>query len=338
MSIRRSLVTGGGGFIGLHLVQQLHERGDEVRVLELPGVPLPSYVEAVRGSVCDADVVKNALKGVQRIYHLAANPNLWAHDKNDFRRVNYEGTCMMLKEAQKCDLEVFVHTSTESIFVGKSRWETGAEVITRRPIHKLPGPYSRSKFLAEQAAVEAVENGMPVVIVAPALPVGPGDRRVTPPTRMILDFINTRPPAYLECGFNLIDVRDVAAGHILAAEHGRSGDRYILGNKNLMLSELLRMIEEITGLAMPKIRIPYWAALAAGAFSEFIADYVTRNQPRAPLTGVRLARYPLYFDSEKAIQELGLPQNSVYQALADEIEWLCDEGLITRRLPMQQRV
>ncbi|SER04399.1 dihydroflavonol-4-reductase [Nitrosomonas sp. Nm51] len=338
MSIRRSLVTGGGGFIGLHLVQQLLEHGETVRVLELPDVPLPSNVETIRGSVCDAKIVRKALKDVQRVYHLAANPNLWAHDKNDFKRINYEGTCTVLQEAAKCDLEVIVHTSTESIFAGKSRLEAEAGIGARKAVHNLPGPYSRSKFFAEQAAIKAAEDGMPVVIVAPALPIGPGDRKITPPTRMILDFINARPPAYLECGFNLIDVRDVAAGHILAAEHGRCGDRYILGNENIMLSGFLRMIEDITGLAMPKIRIPYWTALVAGAISEFLADYVTRRQPRAPLTGVRLARYPLYFDSEKAIQELGLPQNSVYQALADEIEWLSGEGLITRRLPMQQRV
>lgn len=172
--------------------------------------------------------------------------------------------------------------------------------------------------------------------MAPTLPVGPGDRLITPPTRMILDFLNRNTPAYLDFGFNMVDVRDVAKGHVLAAEKGRIGERYILGNENLTLGELLRRIEGITGLAMPKRRIPYWLALMTGAISEFIADYVTHRSPRASLTGVRLARYEMYFDSTKAVNELGLPQNSVRTALADEIEWLMNSGLIIRRLPLLQ--
>jgi len=334
---RRVLVTGGGGFIGLHLVQQLLERGETVRVLELPDVPLPEGVEVVRGSICDVAAVRKALKNVHRLYHLAANPNLWAVDKNDFRRVNYEGTCTVLHEAAGHDLEVIVYTSTESILAGKGRREAMVDSAVKRLIQEMPGPYCRSKFLAEQAAFKAAADGQPVVIVAPTLPIGPGDRRITPPTRMILDFINTRTPAYLECGFNMIDVRDVAAGHILAADHGRHGERYILGNENLTLGKFLGHIEEITGLEMPKTSIPFWIALIAGAVSEFFADHLTHRQPRAPLTGVRLARYPMYFDSNKAIQELGLPQSPVYQALADEIEWLLEQGLINRHLPLLQQ-
>lgn len=338
MSNRRSLVTGGGGFIGLHLVKQLLEQGETVRVLELPDVPLPSDVEVVRGTVCDAETVRKALKNVHRLYHLAANPNLWANDKKDFNRVNYEGTCTVLQEAVKCNLEVIIYTSTESILTGKARHEVMVDSAAKRIIQEMPGPYCRSKFLAEQAALKAAEDGLPVVIVAPTLPIGPGDRKITPPTRMILDFMNTKTPAYLECGFNLIDVRDIAAGHILAAEQGRYGERYILGNENMTLSELLQMIEEITGLAMPKTRIPYWVALTAGVVSEFLADYVTHRQPKAPLTGVRLARYPMYFNSDKAVNELGLPQNSLHQALTDEIDWLRSQGLIMRRLPIRQSI
>lgn len=338
MSNRRSLVTGGGGFIGSHLVKQLLEQGNTVRVLELPDVSLPPDVEAVYGSICNAETVRKSLKGVHRLYHLAANPNLWAHDKKDFNRINYKGTCIVLDEAAKCNLEIIVHTSTESILTGKARHENMVDAAVKRVIQEMPGPYCRSKFLAEQAAFKAAENGLPVVIVSPTLPIGPGDRKITPPTHMILDFINTKMPAYLECGFNLIDVRDVATGHILAAEQGRYGERYILGHENIPLSKLLQMIEEITGLAMPKIRIPYWVALTAGAFSEFVADYVTHRQPKAPLTGVRLARYPMYFNSDKAVKALGLPQNPVYQALTDEIDWLRNQGLITRRFPFRQSV
>ena len=338
LSNRRSLVTGGGGFIGLHLVKQLLARGETVRVLELPDVPLPPEVEVVRGTVCDAETVRKALKDVHRLYHLAANPNLWTFDKKDFKRVNYEGTCTVLQEAAKCDLEVIVYTSTESILTGKAHDKALVDTAARRVVQEMPGPYCRSKFLAEQAAFKAAEDGLPVVIVSPTLPIGPGDRKITPPTRMILDFVNTKTPAYLECGFNLIDVRDIATGHILAAEHGQHGERYILGNENMTLSELLRMIEEITGLVMPKTKVPYWVALMAGVVSEFLSDYVTHRQPKAPLTGVRLARYPMYFDNEKAVKALKLPQNSVYRALADEIDWLSSKGLITRRLPVRQGI
>jgi len=333
---RRSLVTGGGGFIGMHLVNQLLEQGETVRVLELPDVPLPSSVEVVRGSVCDAGAVRDALKNVQRLYHLAGNPNLWAVDKKDFQRVNYEGTCTIFKEAAKKDLEVVVYTSTESILTGSAQIKAPVYSDVQRVLKEMPGPYCRSKFLAEQAAFQAASDGLPVVIVAPTLPIGPGDRLITPPTRMILDFLNVKTPAYYNCRFNLVDVRDIARGHILAAEHGRPGERYIFGHENMTLGELLQLLEEITGLTMPKLRVPYWVALSAGLVSEFTADFITHRPPKAPLTGVRLAKHPMYFNSDKAINELGFPQSSLRQALMDEVQWLIDEGLVKRNIPLQQ--
>ena len=282
--------------------------------------------------------MRKALKGVQRLYHLAANPNLWAQRKSDFNLVNFEGTRTIFAEAAKQDLEVIVYTSTESILTGNARRDTLVDAAVVRKLSEMPGPYCRSKFLAEQEAFKAAKKGLPVVIVAPTLPIGPGDRWITPPTRMILDFLNAKTPAYLECGLNMVDVRDVAKGHILAAERGRIGERYILGNENLNLSELLGFIEEITGLAMPKVRIPYWLALISGVLSELTADYVTHQAPRAPLTGVRLARYPMFFNSEKAINELGFPQSSLRKALVDEIEWLLNNGLIVRRLPLLKEI
>lgn len=338
MGNRRSLVTGGGGFIGSHVVRQLLENGDDVRVLELPDVPLPSSVEVVRGSICDPYAVRKALGNVQRVYHLAANPNLWARNKDDFNLINYEGTRTVFDEVAKHDIEVVVYTSTESILTGNVNRNSPVSIDAERALNEMPGPYCRSKFMAEQEAFRAAKNGLPVVIVAPTLPVGPGDRLITPPTRMILDFLNNKIPAYLDCGFNMADVRDVAKGHLLAAEHGRIGERYILGNENLTLGDLLRWIEEITGLAMPKWKVPYWLALMTGIVSEFVADYVTHRLPTAPLTGVRLAHYPMYFNSEKAVNELGFPQNSVRQALIDEIVWLLSNGLIARRLPLLKEV
>ncbi len=336
MSPGCSLVTGGGGFIGSHLVSLLLAQGEVVKVLELPDVPLSSGVEVIRGSVCDASVIRHALKGVDRLYHLAANPNLWARDKKDFQRVNHEGSLNVFKEAAKKDLEVIVYTSTESILTGNVRSNAPVNASVQRRLNEMPGPYCRSKFLAEQAAFKAAKDGLPVVVVAPTLPVGPGDRLITPPTRMILDFINARTPAYLNCQLNLVDVRDVAIGHLLAAQYGRPGERYILGNENITLSELLQLIEEITRLQMPKLRVPYWLALAAGVLSEFTSDYITHRPPKAPLTGVRLAFHPMFFNSDKAIKELGFPQNSLRQALKDEITWLVDQGLVTRQIPCYQ--
>ena len=332
MSNGYSLVTGGGGFIGSHLVTQLMEQGETVRVLELPDVHLSSEVEAVRGSICDASTVRKALNGVQRLYHLAANPNLWANDKCEFQRVNFEGTRTILTEAAKHDLEKIVYTSTESILTGSSNKNVSVDAEAQPLLNEMPGPYCRSKFLAEQAAFKAAHDGLPVVIVAPTLPVGPGDNRITPPTRMILDFINGKIPAYLNCGLNMVDVRDVARGHILAAKHGRPGERYILGHENLLLSELLHRIEEITGLSMPKFRVPYLVALAAGAVCEFTADYITHRPPTAPMNGVRLTRRPMFFNSDKAVQELGFLQTPIRYALADEIKWLIEKGLVTRKL------
>lgn len=251
-----SLVTGGGGFIGLHLVRQLLERGETVKVLETADISLPSEVEVIRGSVNDAKTVRHALKGVQRCYHLAANPDLWARDKRVFQQINYEGTCTVLSEAARADLEVIVYTSTESILTGKHQNNRPIDSSVIRKLSEMPGPYCRSKFLAEQAAFKAARDGLPVVIVSPTLPIGPGDRRITPPTQMILNFLNHKIPAYLDCRFNMVDVRDVAHGHILAAERGRPGERYILGNENLTLGEFLLLIEEINGISNAKITYP----------------------------------------------------------------------------------
>ncbi|SDY06052.1 dihydroflavonol-4-reductase [Nitrosomonas sp. Nm33] len=252
--------------------------------------------------------------------------------------VNYEGTCKVLSEAARADLDVVVYTSTESILTGKQQGDHPIDSSVRRELNEMPVPYCRSKFLAEQTAFNAARNGLSVVIVSPTLPIGPGDRRITPPTRMILYFLNCKIPAYLDCRFNLVDVRDVAKGHILAAQYGRPGERYILGNENLTLGDLLLLIQDITGLAMPKFRIPHWLTLIVKAFSKLTADYITHKPPRAPLTGVRLAARSMSFESNKTVQELGFQQSSIRQALIDQVEWLVKEGYVTRTLPLHKNM
>ncbi len=332
-----SLVTGGGGFIGMHLVQQLLDQGGIVKVLEISDAVFPKEVEVIRGSVTDIDTVRYALKGADRLFHLAANPFLWAHDKKTFDHVNHEGTRVVLSEAKRANINKVVHTSTESILSTRPSKNQSIHSSVVPMLEDMPGPYCRSKFLAEQEAFKAAQDGLPVVIVSPTLPIGPGDRHLTPPTQMILNFLNRNTPAYLDCKLNVVDVRDVAKGHILAAERGRPGERYILGNQNIQLSELLQLLEEISGLAMPKTKIPFWLALIFSVLSEFTADYITHKPPQAPLTGVRLAGRSLFFESDKAVRELGFKQSSIQQALVDQMNWLIDEGFVTRPMPLKQR-
>jgi dihydroflavonol-4-reductase len=329
--MRRSLVTGGGGFIGRHLVRQLVERGDSVRVLDIAEVSgLPDGVDVIRGSILDADAVARALKGIDRLYHLAANPNLWAPDARNFLETNLRGTETVLAAAARAQLERVVYTSTESILKNIHRPDSDpVDESVAWTVEDMPGPYCRSKFLAEQAARRAADNGLPVVIVNPTMPIGPGDGSQTPPTRMLLGFLTGRMPTYLECQFNLADVRDVAAGHILAADRGAIGERYILGGTNIHMSELLAELEALTGRAMPRRRIPYPIALAFAVASETLA-HLTKRPPVAPLAGMRLAHTPMVFKSTKAVTILGMPQTPLKRSLADAIAWFHDQGLLPR--------
>lgn len=334
MSESIALVTGGAGFIGAHLVRQLRDRGTRVRVLDIreypPGDP---NIEMVRGSVLDSDVVGRALDGVDTLYHLAANPHLWDRRKSEFEKINLHGTRTVLEAAARSDVRRIVYGSTESVLKSMRRSTTlpVTEAWTDLDVDDMPGPYCRSKFLAEDEARRAAERGQPVIIVNPTLPIGPGDGLLTPPTQMLLLFLNGGTPAYFDCALNLIDVRDAALGFILAAEKGRTGERYLLGGENLFLSQMLDMIHEATGLSMPRLRVPYWLALSIGAASEFVADHFTGRRPFAPLAGVRLARTPLTVDCSKAVDELGLPQRPIGRALIDAIAWLHERGLVRRR-------
>jgi dihydroflavonol-4-reductase len=324
-----NLVTGGAGFIGRHLVRELCARGEAVRVLDLDGAALEPGVEVIQGSILDAPRVAEAMRGVERVFHVAANPNLWARDKSEFYEVNTRGTEIVLAAARKAGAGRLVYTSTESILKGvRSRDGGPIDEQASLALADMPGPYCRSKFLAERLALAAAARGEPVVIVNPTLPIGPGDRRLTPPTRMLLGFLNGDYPAYLESEFNLVDVRDAALGHILAAEHGRVGERYILGGENVRLSQVLALLQELTGRPMPRLRVPKWLALGAAVASELIADRITKRPPKAPLTGVRLALTPMRFASAKAVAELGFRPRPVRQSLADGIAWFEAEGLL----------
>jgi dihydroflavonol-4-reductase len=327
-----ALVTGGAGFIGSHLVRQLIERGQPVRVLDLdPSPTLDPRAEFIQGSITDPAAVERAVDGMDWVFQLAADPNLWHRDKASFDLVNHEGARLVVEAAGAAGAKRIVYTSTESILKGTRRSGSGTvdESVERR-LSDMPGPYCRAKYLGEQAAFAAAARGLPVIVVNPTLPVGPGDARLTPPTQMILGFLNGDNPAYLDFDMNIIHVADAALGHILAAEKGQTGERYILGGENLRLSEVLLILEELTGLPMPKLRIPYGLALAVAAVSEFVADNITRRPPRASLTGVRIAGAEMRFDNSKAVQELGLTIMPARQAIADAVAWLEDRNLVTR--------
>ncbi len=318
------LVTGGCGFVGRHLVRALSERGERVRVLDLADpAPLAADVEHVRGSILSEADVRSAMTGVRRVYHLAAIAHLWRRDKGDFARVNTEGTRVVLACARTMPIERMIYCSTESILLPKPHRRNGPiDGSAPPPLEDMPGPYTRSKHLAERAALEAAAAGLDVVVVNPTVPVGPGDDNMTPPAAMIAMFLKGKSPAYLECVLNLVDVRDVAAGIILAGERGRTGERYILGGENLRLSAFLRLLEEVSGRRMPKRAIPAPVALGAAVVSEWIADRITGRTPAANLEGVRLALRSTPFDSRKAREELGYAPKPIREALAASVRWI----------------
>lgn len=329
-----SLVTGGAGFIGQHLVQQLLQKGEKVRVLDISPLTdaFDAQVELIQGSILDEAILEEALKGVNHLYHLAAIPHLWAKDKSSFFQINYEGTKQVLSVAKKLGTQKIVVTSTEAI-LGGSHHRTSALIDETTPLptlKEMPGPYTRSKWMADQVSQAQILEGLPIVIVYPTTPVGPGDRNLTPPTQMIRDFLMEKTPAYLNCDFNLIAVEDLALGHILAAEKGKIGERYILGNANIHLGEILAILEKNLGKKMPRMRIPYFVAYTTAQISEFISNYITRKMPIASLEGVRLAGTQLSFDCKKAREELGLPKNDIEQAILSTAHWLLENDYVKK--------
>lgn len=343
-----SLVTGGAGFLGRHLVRGLLDRGDRVRVLDVREPPRPEEgVRFLRGSVTDGEVVARAVGGVDRVFHLAARTDLWARDPGEYERVNRVGARTVFRAAADAGVERVIHTSTEAVLRefrggaagsggdaqgGGDGGGTGPSPDLRHvpDPREMPGPYCRSKALGEREAREAHRRGLPVVVVNPTVPVGPGDPGDTPPGRMLLDFLNGEVPAFTEGWLDLVDVRDLARGEIAAAERGAPGRRYVLGGHRVRISRLLALLEELTGLSMPRVRIPYPVALGAGYLSELVADHVTRRRPRATVAGVRLTRARPRHDPESSRRDLGLSVRPLRETLRDTVRWLRDRGLLRR--------
>jgi len=325
-----TVVTGGAGFIGSHLVGRLAAEGHRVRVVERPGVDvshLPAGVEVVFADIRDREATRRAVAGGRRVFHLAANPNLWARDRGEFDAVNHRGTVHVLDAALEGGAERVVHVSTESILTRARSTGPIAEDVEVE-LSDAVGPYCLSKLLAERQAMARARAGAPVVVVNPTMPVGPGDRGISPPTRLIRDFADGRLPARMDCTLNLIDVRDVAEGLALAMERGVPGRRYLLGAANLRLVDLLEILSELTGTPVPRWSVPYPVGLAVAVASEFWADHVTGRPPRATITGVRLTRRTMHFDGSRSLRDLGLSPRPIRRSLADAIDWLRARGEI----------
>jgi dihydroflavonol-4-reductase len=317
------LVTGASGFIGGHVARLLAGRGQRIRALiratsDLRGI-VDLDVERVIGDLRDPRSLDRAVAGCETVYHVAADYRLWARDPGELYASNVEGTRNLLEAAGQAGARRVVYTSTVGCIGVKGDGTPGDE---NAPVAlaDMTGPYKRSKFLAEQAALEYARGGLPVVVVNPTAPVGDRDIKPTPTGRIIVDFLGGRMPAYVDTGLNLVDVRDVAYGHLLAAERGRVGERYILGARNMTLREILEQLGRLGGRPAPRVRIPYAAAWVFAAAGTAWAR-VSGREPRASLEAVRMSRKKMFVRTGKAERELGFRPGPVEDALRRAIEW-----------------
>jgi dihydroflavonol-4-reductase len=322
-------VTGASGFIGANLVHELVAHDHQVRALVRPDANLRGLqgteFERVEGDLSEPAALVKGLRGCDWCFHLAASYHLWLPDYAPMYATNVEGTRNVITAAVQAGCSRIVYTSTVGC-IGIPSQNNGilkpADESTPVDESQMLTPYKLAKWKAELVALDLADKGAPVVIVNPSAPLGPRDVKPTPTGKIVLDFLNRAMPAYLDTGLNWVHVRDVAIGHILAAEKGRIGERYIIGNSmgNWTLKQTFEVLAELTGLPAPQHRVPYFVALAAAHLNETLSSF-TGRPPRAPLSGVRLAKDKMYFDPAKAIRELGLPQTPPRQALADAVEW-----------------
>ena len=317
--MKPTLVTGASGFVGWHVARLLLERGHRVRALVRPASVIPDLaVERVTGDLRDPQSLERAVAGCGLVFHVAADYRLWSKHPSDLYASNVEGTRNMLAAAQAAGVERFIYTST----VGCIGVPPGGVGDENQPVSldSMAGAYKRSKFMAEQTALEFARGGFPVVIVNPTAPMGDRDFKPTPTGQIVLDFLNGAIPAYIDTGLNVVHVRDVALGHLLACEHGRIGERYILGSENMTLGEILKQLAAFTGRKAPTVELPYFVAWTAGVVTTAWAQ-LTGMPPRAPLEAVRMAKKKMWVSHEKAARELGYAPVPAREALSDAVAW-----------------
>jgi dihydroflavonol-4-reductase len=324
-----TLVTGGTGFVGANVVRLLLQRGIEVRALVRPRSDTRNLdsldVELVAGDLRDRVSLEAALEGCDTVYHVAAMYALWTSDPRQIYDSNVTGTVNLLEAAGMAGVQRIVYTSSVAT-IGLPKDGTPATEEVALQAEELVSDYKRSKYLAEQEVLKYAQRGLPVVIVNPSFPVGAWDVKPTPSGQIIVNFLRGKIPAYVNTGLNVVDVEDVALGHLLAAEKGRIGERYILGNANLTLPALFQLLQQVSGVRAPSLRIPYGLAYLSACVSEFVANTITHTPPFVTLAGVKLSRKQMFFDASKAVRELGFPQTSALDALRKAVEWFRHYG------------
>ncbi|HLO05094.1 MAG TPA: hopanoid-associated sugar epimerase [Terriglobales bacterium] len=324
-----AFVTGATGFVGSHVARALAAQGADLRLLVRSGSDLRNIqelqAERVMGDLRDAVSLKKAVAGCDVVFHVAADYRLWVRDPDQMYRSNVEGTKAILEAARESKVRRVVYTSSVATMGFQSNGHLANE---ESPVSlaNMIGPYKRSKYMAEELAIEAGKSGMDVVAVNPTTPVGERDIKPTPTGRIVVDFLKKKFPAYVDTGLNLVDVAECAQGHIAALEKGRSGERYILGGENLTLKQILDRLADITGLPSPKIKVPYVVALATGVVDQVVTGYIRNREPRATIDAVRMGRKKMFVSSGKAEHDLGWKTVPVDAALRRAVEWFRANG------------
>ena len=327
-----TLVTGAAGFLGSHVTRQLVARGETVRVLMRASSSNRAIsdlsLEYVTGDLRDAGSLERAMAGVTRVYHVAADYRLWARRSKDIYDSNVGGTKNLLAAAKRAGVEQLIYTSTVAT-IAVDRPELPNE-FTDAKLEEMVGHYKRSKWMAEREVIQAAKEGLPVIVAMPTTPVGPWDWKPTPTGKIILDFLNGKMPGYVETGLNFVGVEECAAGHLLAAEKGKVGERYLLGAENLTLKGLLDLLAQITGLRAPGMKIPHGVALGV-AYVDTVFSRLVGKEPQIPVEGVKIARHKMFVDASRAQRELGFQAGPVVAALERAVRWYRANGYVAAR-------
>ncbi|MCU1304659.1 MAG: NAD-dependent epimerase/dehydratase [Candidatus Sulfotelmatobacter sp.] len=329
----KTFVTGATGFLGSHVARVLAEQGADLRLLVRPTSSLRNLeglkAETATGDLRDSASLEKAMAGCEVVFHVAADYRLWVRDPADMYRSNVEGTRAILEASRKNGIRCVVYTSSVATigFTGNGH---PADEDSPVSLADMIGHYKRSKFMAEQIAMETGRGGMRVVTVNPTTPVGDQDIKPTPTGRIIVDFLKRKFPAYVETGLNLVDVRECARAHIAAMEKGKSGERYILGGENLTLKQILDKLGAISGLPSPTLKLPYLVAYVAGAVDEMYSGRLLGREPRATVEAVRMGKKKMWASSDKAERELGWKKIPIDDALRRAVQWFRSNGYASR--------
>ena len=326
-----TLVTGAAGFLGSHVTRQLVARGDDVRVLLRASSTNRAIadlsLEYVTGDLRDPASLDRAMKGVKRVFHVAADYRLWAKRKQDIYDSNVGGTKNLLDAAKRAGVEQLIYTSTVAT-IAVDRPQHPNE-FTDAKLEEMVGHYKRSKWMAEKEALGAAKSGLPVIVAMPTTPVGPWDWKPTPTGKIILDFLNGKMPGYVKTGLNFVGVEECAAGHLLVAEKGKVGERYLLGGENLTLKQMLDTLAKITGLRAPMLKIPHGLALGV-AYANTAFSRLVGREPGIPVESVKIARHMMFVDCVRAQRELGFKAGPVAAALERAVRWYEANGYIAK--------